>query len=131
MSNQAIAAALAQRLSLLNLPTAYENAPFTPVAGQAFIAENFLPVATLAVGIAASSADNYGGIYQVTVHAPKGGTKGEGFAMAQQVQKHFPRGLTLTYQGQSVTILQASQGPSFVEGDRWLVPVSINYRGFA
>lgn len=131
MSNQLIAAALAQRLSLLNMPTAYENAPFTPVAGQAFIAENFLPVTTLAVGIASTSADNYGGIYQVTVHAPKGGTKGAGFDMAQKVQDHFPRGLTLTYLGQSVTILRTSQGPSFVEGDRWLVPVSIEYRGFA
>ena len=131
MSNQAIAAALAQRLALLNLPTAYENAPFTPVAGQTFIAENFLPVATQAVGIASNSSDNFGGIYQVTVHAPTGSTKGAGYAMAKQVQDHFPRGLVLTYQGQPVTIMQSSQGPSFTDGDRWLVPVSVNYRGFA
>lgn len=128
MSNQTIAAALASRLSLLNLPTQYENSAFTPTAGAVYLSEAILPSTTLAVGLATTAADEYSGIYQVTVHAPKGGTKGPGMAAAKAVQDHFPRGLELLRDGIKVTVLRCSQAPGFVDGDRWLVPVSIDYR---
>ncbi len=131
MSNQTIAAAMATRLSGLALPTQYENSSFTPVSGQVYVAEALLTGPTMPVGIAAQSSDEYGGIYQVTVFAPLGGTKGPAQATAKQIADHFPRGLTLTRDGIKIVVLRVSQGPGFVSGDRWAVPMSINYRAFA
>lgn len=128
MSNQTIAAALATRLSGLSLPTQYENSAFVPVAGQVYIAEALLSGPTLPVGIAVQASDEFGGIYQVTVFAPLGGTKGPAQSTAKRVADHFPRGLTLTRDGIKIVVLRASQGPGFVSGDRYAIPVSINYR---
>jgi hypothetical protein len=128
MIHQTIAAALASRLSLLNLPTQYENSAFTPVAGVVYLSEAILPSTTLAVGLANTAADEYSGIYQVTVHAPKGGSKGPGMAAAKSIQDQFQRGLELVRDGIKVTVLRCSQAPALTDGDRWLIPVSVDYR---
>lgn len=128
MSNQTIAAALASRLAALALPTQYENSAFTPVAGVVYLSEALLPSTTVAVGVSTTSSDEFSGIYQVTVHAPKGGTKGPGMAAAKAIQDQFPRGLELVRDGIKVTVLRSSQAPGFIDGDRWLIPVSIDYR---
>lgn len=131
MSNQAIAAALATQLDTLNLPTQWENAPFTPTADEVYVAEALLTGPTLSVGVAIASSDEFGGIYQVTVYAPLGGTKGAGLAVAQDVADAFTKGLKLTYDGLTVIILRTSQAPAFQSGDRWAIPVSVTYRAFA
>lgn len=132
MSDQAINAALAARLQALGLPTAFENAKFTPTAGVLYLEENYLPGETTSVGVASTSSDVFTGIYQVTVLAPLDGTKGPGMATAKQVAEHFPKGMRLTHaSGLKVTILRASQGPGFKRNDRWAIPVSIRYRSFA
>ena len=131
MSNQAIAAALATQLNTLDLPTQWENAPFTPTAGVVYVAEALLPGPTLSVGLAGASSDEFGGIYQVTVYAPLGGTKGAGIAVAKDVADAFPKASQLTYDGVTVIVLRTSQGPAFTSGDRWAIPVSVTYRAFA
>jgi hypothetical protein len=131
MSNQAIAAALATQLDTLNLPTQWENAPFTPTAGVTYLAEALLPGPTLSVGVAGTSSDEFGGIYQVLVYAPLGGTKGDGLAVAKDVADAFPKALKLTYDGLTVIILRTSQATAFTSGDRWVIPVSVTYRAFA
>lgn len=131
MSNQAIAAALATQLDTLNLPTQWENLPFTPTAGVTYVAEALLSGPTLSVGVSGASSDEFGGIYQVLVYAPLGGTKGEGLAVAKSVIDAFPKALKLTYDGLTVTILRTSQGTAFITGDRWAIPVSVTYRAFA
>jgi len=131
MSNQAIAAALATQLNTLDLPTQWENAPFTPTAGTTYVAEAILPGPTLSVGVSGSSSDEFGGIYQVLVYAPLGGTKGDGLAVAKDVADAFPKASQLTYDGVTVIILRTSQGAAFTSGDRWVVPVSVTYRAFA
>lgn len=129
MIHRKIAAALADKLSTLALPTQYENSKFSPVAGQVYIAEKFLPGDTLAVGLA--QTDDYGGIYQVTIMAPKDGGKGAALGTAQSVGNAFPRGLRMIREGVQVTILQTSQGPSFDVGDRYAIPVSVRWRAYA
>jgi hypothetical protein len=131
MSNSTVAAALSARLATLSLPTQWENSSFTPSASQTYLAEAFLPATTTAVGIASTSSDELAGIYQVTVLSPRGGTKGPGRATAEQVIAAFPRGLRLTRSGITVTILRTSMGPALMQGDRWAIPVSIDYRAFA
>lgn len=131
MSNAIIAAALSTRLATLGLPTQWENNQFTPTANQVYLIEAFLPATTLAVGVANTSADEFSGIYQVMVMSPLGGTKGPGLAAAEQVLGAFQRGLRLTRSGVTVTILRSSLGPALFQGERWGIPVSIDYRAFA
>ena len=126
MSESTVAAALAARLATLAIPTQYENAPFTPTAGQTYLAEAFLPAERQAVGLA--KTDAIVGVYQVSVMAPKDGTKGPGYTAAKLVSALFPRGLRIDRDGVTVTILQSSQAPAMPMGDRWMVPVSMEFR---
>ena len=131
MSNASIRAALATRLNTLDLPTAWENKNFTPPAGQVYVAEALLPNETLSVGVSSTSSDNFGGIYQVLVHAPAGAGKGAAVTVAEQVVAAFPKGASLTYGGVTVRILRASQNPALMNGDRYAIPVSITYRALS
>lgn len=131
MSTANIRAALATRLNTLGLPTAWENSNFKPTAGQVYVAETLLPNETLSVGVSSTSADNFGGIYQVLVYAPAGASKGAAVAAAEQVVGAFPKGASLTYDGVTVRVLRTSQAPSLMSGDRYVIPVSVTYRAFA
>ena len=126
MSEATAAAALAARLATLAIPTQYENAPFVPLAGQTYLAEAFLPAERQAVGLA--KTDAIVGVYQVAVMAPKDGTKGPGYTTAKLVSALFPRGLRIARDGVTVTIMQCSQAPAMTMGDRWMVPVSVEFR---
>lgn len=132
MSQASISAALATRLNTLagGYSVQWENAPLNPPAGV-YLAEAFLPAATMAVGVASTSSDEYAGIYQVTVMSPKGGTKGPSRAACDAVLAHFPRGLRVSSGGITVAVLRASMGPALMDGDRYAVPISIDYRAFA
>lgn len=131
MSNAAIRAALATQLNTIGIPTAWENSNFKPTAGQVYLSEALLPNETLSVGVSSASSDNFGGIYQVLVYAPAGGGKGAAVAAAEQVVGAFPKGASLTYSGVVVRVLRASQNPALIDGDRYVIPVSINYRALA
>lgn len=128
MIEQKISAALATRLSTLGLPTQYENSQYSPVAGVTYLKEDLLPADNTSITLNQSTM--HSGIYQVSVYAPKDANKGGGYAIAKQVLEKFERGLRLTYDGLTVTIMSASQSPAFISSDRWVVPVSIIYRAF-
>jgi len=123
-----INAALSAKLATLNIPTQYENAPFTPTAGVTYLRETYLPAATLAVALA--QTDDYSGIYQVMVMAPKDGGKGAGLNTAQTVMAAFPRGLRMLREGHNIAIQQVSQRPALLIGDRWAVVVEVTFRAF-
>lgn len=131
MSNANIRAALATRLNTLGLPTAWENSNFKPTAGQVYLAETLLPNETLSIGVSSTSADNFGGIYQVLVHAPAGAGKGAAVSAAEQVAAAFPKGASLTYDGVTVRVLRVSQAPSLMNGERYVIPVSVTYRAIS
>lgn len=128
MSEATVAAALAARLSTLGIPTQYENAPFTPTAGQTYLAEAFLPAERQAVGLA--KTDAIVGIYQVSVMAPKDGTKGPGYTAAKLVSALFPRGLRIERDGVTVTVMQVSQTSPMPMADRWMVPVRVEFKAY-
>lgn len=128
MSHVKINTALALRLKALNLPTAYENAPFTPTNGVMYLRENHLPVPTLTPALESDGFEDYAGIYQVSVMAPAGEYKKKGMDTADQVRAHFARGLVLVESGVKVKIENASVGPALTSGDRFMVPVSVRYR---
>jgi hypothetical protein len=128
VSEQTVAAALASRLATLSLPTEYENSPFTPVAGQTYLKESFLVGDRIAVGLA--QTDAIVGVYQVLVMAPRDGTKGPGMMTAKLVEAAFQRGLRLVREGITVAIMQTSQGAAMMAGDRWAVPVRVEFRAY-
>ena len=130
MSLTKIGAALSTQLATLKLPTAWENVPFKPTSGQAYLAESLIAGNTIPVGFANQASDEFGGIYQVLVYSPSDVGKGVGRATADTVAAAFVRGQRITYGGVTVTILSTSQSAAFMSGERWVVPVSITYRAF-
>ena len=128
MIHTKINAALSAKLATLNIPTQFENAPFTPQAGVVYLREAYLPASTIALGL--SQTDDYSGIYQVMVMAPKDGGKGAGLNTAQTVMAAFPRGLRMVREGQNIAIQQVSQRPAILIGDRWAVVVEVTFRAF-
>ena len=131
MSNASIRAALATQLNTLGIPTAWENSNFTPPTGQVYLTEALLPNETLSIGVSSASSDDFGGIYQVLVNAPAGRGKGAAVAVAEQVVGAFVKGASLTYSGVTVRVLRTSQNPAIIDGERYVIPVSINYRAIS
>lgn len=128
MIEQKISAALATQLNTLGLPTQFENSQFSPVSGITYLKEDLLPANNTSITL--NQSVMHSGIYQVSVYAPKDANKGSGYSVSQQVLNAFQRGLRLTYQGVTVTIVSASQTPAFISGDRWVIPISIFYKAF-
>lgn len=131
MTSIAITAALAGHLSTLDVAIQYENAPFTPVAGQVYLAESLIPTSNVPVGIAMGGSNAAEGIYQVLVYSMAGATKGEAFNVADDVEALFERGTRLTHDGITTTILRVERNAGFMSGDRFVVPLSIYYRAAA
>jgi hypothetical protein len=130
VSNYKINAALSQRLQAMGESTAYENAPHTPTDGTLYLEENFLPVTSDNIGLANDSSVDHSGIYQVTVHAPSDAYKAVGFQKADAVAAQFARGTTMTYDGVTVRSEDVRQSPALQNGNRWSIPISIEYRAF-
>ena len=133
MSHRKISAALSTHLqSMPSLPSvAWENAPFDPVAGTVYISEHYLPANTSAVGVEDGSSDHFVGVYQLSIHANSGAYKLEAQTLADSIAAHFARGTSLTYEAQKVRIEVSSIASALQQGDRYMIPVSINWRSFA
>jgi len=142
MSNEVINRLLAVHLSQLELPTAYINAPFEPTEAP-YLAESYLPATQAPVGMENGSTDEFTGIYQVTVSAPRKEYKLKGFELADLVSRHFVRGTKLRASilpdwfeyftdknFVAVRIERVEQNPGFIVGSRWNIPLSIQYRSF-
>ena len=107
---------------------AYENAAFTPTTGTLYLRENFLPNIKDPVGIAHSGADDYEGLYQVTVLSARGERRFEGQEQARLVSAHFPRGAEYTYNSIRVKVTSSRVGSPVQIEDRYSVPVTIEWR---
>jgi hypothetical protein len=129
MSIVSIRAALETLLATITpaLATAYENAPYTPVAGTPYQAVYLLtaPPDNPTVG------DNFyreKGIFQVTLNYPLQTGSAAAAARAELIRAAFKRGTTLTSGSDTVkidTTPEISQGR--VDGDRWALPVRITW----
>lgn len=67
------------------------------------------------------------GIYQVTVMSPKDSGKFGAINMANAVRDHFRAQRRLSKDGTTVTISTVVIGPPLITGDRFALPVSINW----
>jgi hypothetical protein len=130
MSEAAIASALSQQLSNLDYPVAWENDNFNPPAGEIYVAESMITIQQASVGLSGKSSDEHLGIYQVTVVAPMGETKGPMLKAADDVLKLFKKAAKIKHCDQTVTILRVQKEQAIYAGDRVQLPISIYYRAF-
>ncbi len=128
MSISAVRTALETKLSgMAALATAWENAPYTPVAGTAYQRCHLLT----ATPSNPTLGDDYyreQGIFQITLMYPLQAGAGAAATRADLIQGTFKRGTSMV--SGSVTVIVETTpeiAPGRVDGDRWAVPVKIRW----
>ena len=129
MSAKAIRAALEAQLNAMTpaLTTVWENSTVTPTSGTPYQRTNLLRANPDNPTIGATHYRELG-VFQVSLHYPLNAGPSPAETRAELVRTQFKRGTTLTSGGITVTIDGTPTIASgFVDGDRWVVPVSIPY----
>ena len=126
--NTALSVRLAEIQTAGVPPIAYENAEYTPVEGTLYLREAFLPNIKDAVGVAHTSADDYEGLYQVSVMDGRGDRRFDAQEQARLISLHFPRGAEYTYNGVTVKITGTRLASAITEDGWYQVPVTISWR---
>ena len=109
-------------------PIAYENAAFTPEDGVLYLLEAFIPNIKDPVGLSHSSADDYEGLYQITVNDSRSNRRFTAKEQARLLMLHFPRGAEYTFNAVKVKIVSASMAQGITEEGWYSVPVTISWR---
>lgn len=129
MSHKTINAALSVHLKSLGYPVEFENKNFDPTKGDAYLSEAYLPATTALPSIDKKGTRDYQGIYQVTVYAARDKGKAEAYTISEQVAKLFEPLTRITRDGITVEINdEPQQIGAFPVGDRFAIPVSVNWR---
>lgn len=126
--NTALSVRLAELQTAGVPPIAYENAEYTPVEGTLYLRESFLPNIKDAVGVAHTSADDYEGLYQVSVMDGRGDRRFDAQEQARLISLHFPRGAEYTYNGVTVKITGTRLASAITEEGWYQIPVTISWR---
>jgi hypothetical protein len=108
------------------LPTQFENVSFNPVDGTPYQRVNIVLADPFNPEMGIFSQDN--GYMQVTLLYPVDDGKGDALAMAQAISDWFPRGLSLSASGVTVTVERtASIKPGYIELARFALPVQMRF----
>lgn len=134
MSTEACRAILESRLATWAaarapaLRVAYQNAPFTPNAGETYLRSYLLPAQTTAEDLA-GALRTYRGVFQVSVVRPPNGGSGPALSIAAELNNLFPVNGRYTSGAVTVQVITpASAGPGQQEDNTYVVPVSFEYR---
>jgi hypothetical protein len=129
MSIVAIRTALETRLNNMASPISYawENLPFTPVSGVPYAQIYLLPAdpdnPTMGDGFHRER-----GVFQISLFYPLQAGAGVAEARAELIKTAFARGQSMTSGAVTVRINKTPTiGHGRVDGDRWHVPVKIQY----
>jgi hypothetical protein len=128
MSIVAIRAALEVALAAMSpaLATAYENAPYTPVAGTAYQQVWLLPATP--ANIEFSSVYRQDGLLQVDLKYPLNAGPAAAAARAELFRTTFIRGASFTASGVTVHINGTPEiMPARIEEDRYVLPVRVPF----
>lgn len=111
-------------------PTVYENQEFEPPENGSWQMPLFIFDGPEAMGWGAESVEEWKGIMQVNLFAPRGS-----FAMgveqkAEAIRAHFPRSLNLSNDGFTVTILNVKTHHGMNDGRWFHMPVSIYWHSY-
>lgn len=130
MSLQIVRRAIEKRLATLspNISTAFENAPFTPVAATPYQRLNLLPN-TPDNSIQGAGSYFERGLFQITLAYPNGTGPAASEAQAQLIRAHFRRGTSMLESGVTVIVTDTPRvSPAMIDGDRYTTPISIPYQ---
>lgn len=106
--------------------TAYENAPFTPVAGTAFQQATLLPAEPENREIGPAYTER--GIFAVNLFYPKDKGSKDALARGAAIREKFKYGASFSGGGVTVNIIGTPEiGPARAEDDRFMVPVRIRW----
>ncbi len=109
------------------LATSWENLPYTPVAGTPYQAAYVMPATPDNV----TMGDGYyreQGIFQISLFYPINAGAGVAAARAQLIRTQFKRGTSMTSGSVTVRISRTPEiGQGRVDGDRWHLPVKIQW----
>lgn len=129
MSIVSVRAALETRLNNMSpaLATAWENAPYNPVAGTPYQAAYLLPASP----DNSTMGDGYymeQGIFQVSLFYPLQAGPKAAADRAELIRTQFKRGTSMTSGSDTVRIAKTPEiGQGRVDGDRWHIPVKCVY----
>jgi hypothetical protein len=129
MSITAVRAALETKLSAMTpaLAIAWENAPYTPVAGTPYQAAYLLP-ATPDNPTMGDSFYREQGIFQVSLFYPLQAGPKAAADRAELIRTTFKRGTSMVSGTVTVRVARTPEiGQGRVDGDRWHVPVKIQW----
>jgi hypothetical protein len=129
MSIVSVRAALEVKLSAMTpaLVIAWENAPYTPVAGTPYQAAYLLP-ATPDNPTMGDSFYREQGIFQVSLFYPLQVGPKAAADRAELIRTTFKRGTSMVSGTVTVRVARTPEiGQGRVDGDRWHVPVRIVY----
>lgn len=130
MSLRAIRTALETRVSALSppLPTGWENVEFEPDETRVNQLVYLLPAATQSPTFGGPELTHESGILQITLMTPVNLGTGELMDRADVVRDHFPKGLSMTSGGITVTIQRrASVTPAREDNGWYRIDLSIPY----
>ncbi|WP_225784254.1 phage tail terminator-like protein [Xenophilus sp. Marseille-Q4582] len=132
MSIVLVRRALEKRLAALTpaLPTAWENAAFTPVTGQAWQRATVLRNTPLGLDLAGQMTELRGD-FRIGLFYPVGVGTATAEARAELLRAHFGPVQRLTEAGVTVHLTSPVYVGSAVPDDGWLhVPVAVYWRAF-
>jgi uncharacterized protein DUF4128 len=110
------------------LSIAYQNKPFTPVTGTAYLKAILLPADTSSEDLA-GTLRTYRGVFQVSVVAPINTGPGAAESIADELVALFVHNARLTATGFTVQqITPATQAAALQDASSYIVPVSFEYR---
>ena len=111
-------------------PVAYPNVPFEPPEGT-YLEVRYLPNTNRNFLIGSDDPTHHIGLLQVTVVSPSNVGAIEPQEMAGNVVQHFKKGTRLQKDDVIVEVYsKPSVAPSLQDGNRYRVPVSIQYQCF-
>ena len=129
MSIAAVRIALEVKLAAMTpaLATAWENAPYFPIAGTPYQAAYLLP-ATPDNPTMGDTFYREQGIFQVSLFYPLQTGPAAAAARAELIRTAFKRGTSMTSGTVTVRIARTPDiGQGRVEGDRWHLPIKIQF----
>lgn len=109
-----------------SLPVVWDNTEAAPTHAAAFLQCSFLPGQSTGRTLGPTGADEKPGIYQVSVNVHRGRGAGAALGHADALVAAFKR-QRLTVGGTTVHAFRAWPGPAFESGDRYVVPVSVQW----
>jgi hypothetical protein len=106
---------------------AFENTKFTPEEGVGYLRTFMLPAEPEQASVGSQGVDRVSGIYQIDVAEPKDNGNGAILRKVDAVIAQFARGLSVTSNGVTVTVLRSWPGPAIARDAFYVIPVSVSW----